>query len=180
MKSYVCLLRGINVGGKAKVDMASLKIIFEQSGYQQVTTTINSGNVLFVSDQKVSEIKATVEDAILAHFGLSISVFVRDAQNIAELCRRFPKEWTNDDNQKTDILFLTDDVDKPETVNQIIHDPSIDTLIYCNGAIGWNVLRSNYNRSCMRKFIGTSIYKNMTARNINTLRKINDLLQDKK
>ena len=180
MKSYVCLLRGINVGGNAKIDMKSLKIVFEQSGYQQVSTYINSGNVLFVSDQKESEIKATVEKAILSHFGLSISVLVRDAQNIAELCAYFPKDWTNDDHQKTDILFLAEEYDQPETISQINHDPLIDTLIYVNGAIGWNVLRSDYNRSGMRKFIGTPIYKNMTARNINTLRKLNTLLQDKK
>jgi len=180
MKSYVCLLRGINVGGNAKIDMASLKTVFEQSGYQQVTTYINSGNVLFVSNQKASEIKTTVEQAILTHFGLSISVLVRDAQNIADLCAVFPSEWTNDEHQKTDILFLADVYDQPENVALIHHDPSIDTLFYVKGAIGWNVLRSNYHRSGMRKFIGTQVYKNMTARNINTVRKLSTLLQDKK
>jgi len=44
---YVALLRGINVGGKAKVDMKELRTTFERRGFEDVVTYINSGNVVF-------------------------------------------------------------------------------------------------------------------------------------
>ncbi len=49
MKKYVALLRGINVGGNKKVEMAKLKQVFEKLGYANVSTYINSGNVIFES-----------------------------------------------------------------------------------------------------------------------------------
>lgn len=50
MERYIALLRGINVGGKNKISMPELKKMFENSGYQDVTTYINSGNVIFSSE----------------------------------------------------------------------------------------------------------------------------------
>ena len=177
MNRYVALLRGINVGGNSKIEMKTLKALVEKLGFQQVSTYINSGNVLFISDLDPKVIREMLESEIKVHFGIMLSVMIRDAQNIDELCTAFPKSWTNDDDQKTDILFLSEDYDHPEILNLISHDPRIDTLIYVKGAIGWNVSRSDYPKSGMHKFIGTPVYKNMTARNINTLRKLNDLLK---
>ncbi|NLL75142.1 MAG: DUF1697 domain-containing protein, partial [Erysipelothrix sp.] len=48
---YVALLRGINVGGKNKVDMKELKALFIDLGYTEVQTYINSGNVIFDTNQ---------------------------------------------------------------------------------------------------------------------------------
>jgi len=47
---YMSLLRGINVGGRNKVEMARLKKLFESIGFGEVRTYINSGNVIFVDD----------------------------------------------------------------------------------------------------------------------------------
>ena len=48
---YVALLRGINVGGNNRVPMAELKLCFEKMGFNNVVTYINSGNVIFESNQ---------------------------------------------------------------------------------------------------------------------------------
>ena len=50
MMTYVALLRGINVGGNNKVEMARLKKVFESLGFINVRTYINSGNVIFDTD----------------------------------------------------------------------------------------------------------------------------------
>ena len=44
---FVALLRGVNVGGKNMINMSSLKTSFEQLGFKDVSTYINSGNILF-------------------------------------------------------------------------------------------------------------------------------------
>ena len=49
MDKYVALLRGINISGKNKVPMKELKDEFEHLGYKDVTTYLNSGNVIFTS-----------------------------------------------------------------------------------------------------------------------------------
>ena len=48
---YVALLRGINVGGNNTVSMTQLKKLFEELGYKDITTYINSGNVIFSNGQ---------------------------------------------------------------------------------------------------------------------------------
>ena len=49
MPAYVCLLRGVNVTGYRKVDMKELKGLFEALGHTDVTTYIQSGNVVFMA-----------------------------------------------------------------------------------------------------------------------------------
>ncbi len=51
MKRYVALLRGINISGKNKVPMAELKTGFEKLAFEEVKTYLNSGNVIFSSDE---------------------------------------------------------------------------------------------------------------------------------
>ena len=66
MKTYVVLIRGINVGGKNKVPMAALKKCLEELGFSNVSTYIASGNVILESDKRADEIKAQIEAALPA------------------------------------------------------------------------------------------------------------------
>lgn len=55
-------------------------------------------------------------------------------------------------------------------------NPAVDDLRYAHGAILWHIEKKNYTKSKMHDFIGTTLYKNMTARNVNTIRKLVTLL----
>lgn len=178
MNAYVALLRGINVGGQSSIDMKALKRLFESLGFLKVKTYINSGNVLFQSDTEASILKPLIEKAIQDHFGMTIPTILRSAQEIQFMVEAFPKDWKNDDEQRTDILFLFDNLDGPGALLQIKVNPQVDTLIALPKAIGWSLERKNLGKSGMKNFIGTTVYKNMTARNINTLRKLNALLTE--
>ena len=62
---YVALLRGINVGGKNKMDMKLLKQTFEQAGMNDVVTYINTGNIIFsYKDHSKTELSTILEEAI--------------------------------------------------------------------------------------------------------------------
>lgn len=171
---YLALLRGINVGGNNKVDMAKLCEVFEGLGFQDVSTYINSGNVIFDSSKKVSTKK--IETAIEQKFGFDVRVVVRGKASIAKIQKKIPKNWENNKEQKTDVLFLWDDYADKSTL-KLIKTTDVDTLLYVDGAIIWHLKKSDYNKSGMNKFIGTEVYKNMTARNVNTVRKLWDLLK---
>jgi uncharacterized protein (DUF1697 family) len=173
---YVALLRGINVGGNNRVEMKKLKIVFELIGVGQVLTYINSGNVLFsVDENDLDKLTSIIEKTISEEFGFKIPTILRSEKNIQALVQSIPKQWTNDENQKTDVLFLWKDFDTKKSLDLINAKNEIDHLAYLPGAIVWNVDRKYYSKSGMNKFIGTKLYKNMTARNVNTVRKLAEL-----
>ncbi len=64
-----------------------------------------------------------------------------------------------------------------ESIHLIKINPEVDRLIYIDGAIIWNISRDEYKKSAMNKFIGSIIYKNMTARNVNTIRKLAEIIK---
>lgn len=173
---YVALLRGINVGGNCKVEMKKLKVVFEKLGFENVGTYINSGNVIFSTVKSEKDLVGIIEKALKKEFGFEIRVVVRSSKNIEKLCKEIPKVWQNDEEQKTDVLFLWDEYHDKKSVDQI-KTTDVDTLLYIEGAIVWNVKKVYLNKSGMKKFVGTQIYKNMTARNINTVRKLHSLLK---
>lgn len=174
---YVALLRGINVGGNTKVEMKKLKALFESLGYEDVLTYVNSGNVLFSTTKRDTEaLTSQLQHAIKTEFGMPIPVVVRSKEDILNLVKAIPKSWENNTEQKTDILFLWKEYDKKESLMLLSPTAGIETLKYVPGAILWNLDRINYNKSGMSKFIGTELYKHMTARNINTVRKLASLL----
>ncbi|MBI2465166.1 DUF1697 domain-containing protein [Candidatus Shapirobacteria bacterium] len=180
MTKYVALLRGINVGGKSKVKMATLKECFESLGYKNVATYINSGNVIFEAErideeEMIKEMETKMRDV----FGFGIRIVVRSFENIKNICEKVPTGWMNNVEQKTDVIFLWQGVDTQEDIESIKIKPEVDTLLYIERAVVWHIDRVNYSKSGMNKFIGTNIYKNMTARNINTVRKLRQLMEGK-
>lgn len=173
MNTHVALLRGINVGGNNTVPMKELRAAFETMGYSNVSTYINSGNVIFESEKaEFSKIEQTLKKV----FGFSIETVVRSKENIQKIAKEVPKAWQNDKDQKTDVIFLWDGYDNKKSLEIIKTNPSVDTLCYIEKAIVWHIDRKHYNKSGMNKFIGTLLYKNMTARNINTVRKLAELM----
>lgn len=175
---YVALLRGINVGGNNKIDMKTLKKVFEEVGMNAVKTYINSGNVIFQVDHLSKiQISHILEDAIYAQFGLSIKVLIRSYEDIHHVIQVLPDSWTNDQQMRSDILFLWEDIDNDNIIGKLPIRAELDTVMYVSGAILWSIARKNVTRSGMSKLIGTKIYQQMTIRNVNTTRKIFELMQ---
>lgn len=177
MTTYVALLRGINVGGNNKVDMKQLKQLFEKYGFSQVSTYINSGNILFSSSEKNREkLTSFIEGIIQKKFGFPVKTLLRTKAEIKKVADTLPTSWMNDAHQRTEILFLWENYDKKSSLKLLTINPEVDHLQYISGAIAWNFERKQYKKSGIHKFIGSTLYKHMTARNINTVRKLASLL----
>lgn len=175
---YLALLRGINVGGNAKVDMKKLKAACESLGFHDVTTYINSGNVIFTYPKtNAQKLASMIETVIQKDFGFAVPVVVREYAQIKRVVAALSPSWKNDGGQKTDILFLWDAFDTQKSVELLTLTKGVDDVIYVPGAILWHIDRKDYTKSGMHKFIGTPLYKNMTARNVNTVRKLAALMQ---
>jgi uncharacterized protein (DUF1697 family) len=175
---YVALLRGINVGGNNIIDMKKLKITFESLGYTKVSTYINSGNILFESpiiEKPVLE--HALEAAILKDFQLDIKVLIRSSLEIEAVCLALPAHWQKNAEMRSDVMFLWEEFDKPEIVETLRLNP-VDNILYVPGALLWNVEGVNYSKSGMMKLMGTPVYKHMTIRNVNTVRKLWELMRE--
>jgi uncharacterized protein (DUF1697 family) len=177
LTAYVALLRGINVGGHAVVSMKELKASFEKLGFQDVVTYINSGNIIFKdSRQDIPKLTQLIESGIKAHCKMDIRVVIKSQKELAAICKTLPRDWVTDKVMRTDVMFLWGEVDTPEMIAAIPVNPKVDRLLHVKGALIWNVTREDYGKSKVPKMIGSRFYKNMTARNANTTRKLLELM----
>jgi uncharacterized protein (DUF1697 family) len=175
---YVALLRGINVGGKNKVDMKQLKAVFEDAGMTSVRTYINSGNVIFdTTERGRARLTQRLEKAIAWRFGFRVDVLLRDLKTMRALVKAIPRGWTDDATTRCYVMFLWDDIARPSVLKQVMFKPEMDDVRYVAGAIVWRVERKNITRSGMTRLMGTPLYKQMTIRNVNTTRKLLELME---
>ncbi|MFC3210057.1 DUF1697 domain-containing protein [Planomicrobium okeanokoites] len=176
---YVALLRGINVGGNNKVDMKELKKTFEEAGMSAVKTYINSGNIIFADDQHAQdELPSILEAAILSQFDLSIKVLVYSIEEFRRIAGSLPETWTNDQDMKSDVWFLWPEADNAAVLDELTIKPEIDRVNYVPGAVLWSVDKAHAAKSGMQKVIGTKLYKLVTIRNVNTVRKLLVLMEE--
>lgn len=175
--NYVAFLRGINVGGNSIVSMAALKDIFNGLGLSDVRTYINSGNVIFSSPASNSqELAAKIEKAIEMRTGLPIKVLVLSRTALKKIVDAIPATWVNGQDMRCDVLLLWKQVDNRKSLDQLPSNPAIEDVKYTPGAVIWRIDRKYVRKSKIPKIIGTPLYQLMSARNVNTIRKLNDLI----
>jgi uncharacterized protein (DUF1697 family) len=90
MTIYIALLRGINVGGKNKIKMTDLKTALENIGMARVQTYIQSGNVLFESQEGETSLRKRFEQEIEAVFGITLTVVLRTAEQLERIVGNCP------------------------------------------------------------------------------------------
>jgi uncharacterized protein (DUF1697 family) len=178
--TYVALLRGINVGGHTIVSMAALKTTFEKLGYINVRTYINSGNVIFQSDNTDTRaLEDVIEKALAAHFSdKTVRIVVRTLAEIAATIAHFPASWQNSTGQKCNVIFLRHTIDAPTLVGSFAPKPGIEELQYVPGVLFWSARTSDLTKSTMIKLSSSPLYQEMTVRGLNTVRKIYDIMQN--
>lgn len=172
---YLALLRGINVGGNRRVPMAELKSLFEELGFSDVSTYINSGNVIF-SSQKSKINVSQIEQKIEQHFKFKVDVLVLNQEDVAKIAAKIPDAWDHK-NDRSNICYLFDELNSPNILEQIKFNKEFENLIYINHALLHSIPLKYYSRSSLAKLIGTPIYKKMTVRNVNTARKLAELMR---
>jgi len=174
---YTALLRGINVGGNNKVDMKILKESFERAGMKNVVTYINSGNIIFSTNgRSKNDIAQILEKAIMDTFGLQIKVLVLHVEDMKKVMSVIPEAWMANDKLKCDVLFLWEAINDESILDKLIFKPEIETVKYAPGAMIWAIDKINVNKGSMTKLVGTALYRQMTIRNLNTTRKIYQLM----
>jgi uncharacterized protein (DUF1697 family) len=180
MANHVALLRGINVGGNKLLAMADLRALWERLGFKEVSTLLQSGNVVFRSEGKTSQaIESLLEIEIEKRFGHTVPCLVRNSAELKKGVARnpFPKEAENDPSHLL-VMFLKKEVKKNdvEALRAAIKGPEVLSasgrqlyIVYPAG-IG----TSKLTNSLIERKLGVS----GTARNWNTVLKLATLLSD--
>ena len=106
MATHVALLRGINVGGRNKVSMADLRAVVAGLGHAGVATYIQSGNVLFTTEETdTAELASALEAAIAGKFGINPAVVVLSRDELARILADNP--YRDEPNPKlVHVAFL--------------------------------------------------------------------------
>jgi uncharacterized protein (DUF1697 family) len=166
---YIALLRGINAGKERRVDMKKLQAIFESLGYTNVSTYINSGNVVFESNDDPNILKKVLA-CFTKEFDFEIPTLIKTEKEMKKIADAIPKEWQNDSSQRSDVAYLFPEIDSQKTLDELPVKKEFIDIRYIKGAIYWNVDRIYYNKSHLNKIIGHTLYRFMTVRNVNTAR----------
>lgn len=178
MNRYLALLRGINVGGARKLPMADLKKALEKDGFQNVRTYIQSGNVLFTSEEKVTDkLSKQLEQSIETHFRMTVPAIVFLAEDWQEIIDNAPKEWGKDPAWKHNLLILLKPYDMQQVITAIGKlKPDIESMVPGDGVLYQSMSRALFGRTTTGKLASNPIYRRMTIRNYNTSLKLLELL----
>lgn len=167
MQTWIALIRGINVGGKHIVPMKDLVKLLEANGFEAVKTYIQSGNVVF---RKPGDPGEEMEQLMERRFGFRPAVFLLTAEALkaAEAGNPFPA-----DVGKAVHFFFLDQA--PASVDYELLDslkaPSEDYKL--TGKVFYLYAPDGIGRSKLVDKIGKALPGvTMTARNLNTIRKL--------
>ncbi|MEV4443312.1 DUF1697 domain-containing protein, partial [Streptomyces sp. NPDC049577] len=112
MTTYVALLRGINVGGKKRVPMQTLRELLAGLGCGAVRTHLNSGNAVFTHPAAAPEaLAAELEQAIERELGFSVTCMVRDAADLRRVVEGSPFAGRDVDPARFVVTFFARPVD---------------------------------------------------------------------
>lgn len=174
--TYVAFLRAVNVGGKGIVAMSAIKEALVELGFGDVRTYINSGNVLFSTrPSNVERLTTRIENALEHRSGMAIKVLLMDHRALKKLVDAIPRGWVDDKTMRTYVLLLWKELDEPAIIQRLPVNQEVDELKYTPGAVIWRVDRKNVGKSRMNRLVGTPLYKKMTVRSANTMRKLDQM-----
>ena len=176
---YIAFLRGINVGGNNLIKMAELKICLEKAGIEDVKTYIQSGNVLFKSDETDSvKLSKKIETAIESIFKINVGVAVFSDKRWKTIIKNAPSNWGKDPAWKHNLFILLEPFNMDDVV-KAIGEPraGIEFITAGDGILYQSTSFKEFGKTTTSKLPGTPIYKRMTIRNYNTSVKLLALLE---
>ena len=178
MPRYVALLRGINVGGKNLIRMPALKAAFETAGFDDVSTYIQSGNVLLSSPSRsVKQLTERIESMLAQAFDYIPTVVVRSEKQLREIVAKAPKGFGSRPTEyRYDVIFLKEPLRAAKALAQIRTNPAVDEAHAGTGVLYFSRLVAKATASRLNTIVASPIYPSITIRNWNTTTKLLALL----
>ncbi|HDR4424287.1 TPA: DUF1697 domain-containing protein [Bacillus cereus] len=115
MTIYIALLRGINVGGHKIIKMADLKQMFESLELKQVKTYIQSGNIVFKSEENIKFLKERIQSEIKNVFSFDVPVMLRTNDEFINIIKGCPYNADSlVEGESIHVAFLANELSEKE------------------------------------------------------------------
>jgi uncharacterized protein (DUF1697 family) len=179
MNQYVALLRGINVGGKNLIKMTELKACVEALGFLHVHTYIQSGNVLFSTDEAdKARLTSQLEEALSKTFNYTSRVVVRSNEEMKDIVTHAPKDFGSDPaTYRYDVIFVKEPLTPAEAMQSVTPKEGVDQAFAGNGVLYFSRLISKATQSHLTRIITMPVYQSLTIRNWNTTTKLLNMME---
>ncbi len=175
---YLALLRGINVGGNNIIKMVDLKACFESIGLDDVVTYIQSGNVLFKSNElDIAKLTSKVELELSKRFSYQSKVVIVSQDRLEFIVKNVPIGFgQSPDEYRYDVMFIKEPLTVDEAFNNIKLKDGVDNAYKGQDVLYTTKLICRATQSHLTKLISMPMYQNMTIRNWNTTTKVFELM----
>ena len=174
----ISILRGINVSGQKKIKMADLKCLYENLGFTNVVTYIQSGNVIFDSEISAKKtLKQLIEKQISLEYGFDVPVIIRTHLDFKQIIADCPFGEFNlfEDGTKV-LLTLLADTPKAENIARLMTYVKAPEQLTVKDQHVYLHCPNGYGRSKLSNvFIENKLKVQATTRNWKTVHKLFEL-----
>lgn len=160
--------------------MTELKTCFEQLGFKNVQTYINSGNVIFeITKTSKAKLVDQCEAAIEQQFSFRVICSVITTDELQDAVAHAPVWWGKAEATSHNAMFVI----APATTQTIMNEvgdikPEYEQVAAHGPIIFWSAPVKTFGRTRYGKITGTSAYQSITIRNANTTRKLAELTKE--
>ena len=171
MIKYIAFLRGINVGN-IRIKMIDLQSAFEKTGFTDVKTYLQTGNVVFQSDKMLAEIKPLLEKGLSETFNYDAYVLLYPHNSLENIIVQYP--FARLETHHAYVIFIENNAIFEE-LNELSHSLSEEANSLKSGheVMYWQVKKGESTDTPFAKILAKAKYKSSTTvRNIQTLEKM--------
>jgi len=164
------MLRGINVSGQKKIRMADLRTLYESLGLINVQSYLQSGNVVFDSEEEnVEKLRDSIEAQIESTYGFSVPVLIRTSEDFQRVIENHP--FAEEEAIRVLVTFLYERPDKSKLEDLSHHEDKVDQFaigkqeifLFCPGGYGRTKLSNNFFEKNLSVVATTRNWKSVNA-----------------
>lgn len=174
MENYIALLRGINVGGNRIVKMELLRTLLSDNGFEDVSTYIQSGNLLFkYKNKSQKEASSVITKLIKSEFDLEVPTIITTPQELVDLMELIPTKMKNEYQPNHVFIIFLDKIPENDKIESLAAQDLgkgeyiiIDKYVIFGSNEGFSGSKMNTN------FFEKKLHAKGTARNLKTVEKL--------
>ena len=178
-QTYLALLRGINVGGKNIIKMADLRSCFESEGFRDVTTYIQSGNVVFRTPSSgLRTLTKRIERMLAAALDYEASVVMRSRKQMRAVVSNAPAGFgERPETYRYDVIFLKAPLTATAAMEGVPARRGVDEAWAGSGVLYFSRRIDQASRSYLSRLASMPLYQRVTVRNWNTTTRLLELME---
>ena len=179
MQKYICLLRGINVGGNRKMKMAELRTHLADLGLENVKTYIQSGNISFQAKEKdYRKLESQITKMIEKQYGYDVPVMVRQMEELQQIFENCPYLKEEEDLRMIHVAFLSEAPTEAAFAELNLDQYTPDKAQLFKRAIFVHYPKGSHGSKLSGNLLEKKLGLKVTARNWKTVVKLISMLKD--